>query len=267
VLSFVDRVPRRRQLWDGLWTDQQADPRIFAITGPVKAGKGSLVRWCLGVASVLGHPTVLAEIHSGEYLDSVSFLDALVTAPGASAEFAAALVGLREDLAEYRYAQQRAAARDLSYDRSPLYLYEKLASVLATVAAQRTLLIGIDGLAGVELGTWVNHAVRGLIAPIARGQAGKVRLVVALQEGGERDQRFPVQYFDRAHVADIPIKLFPTADFVELASQKLRALGYTHESFDEFVKLQEKDISPQGWGTAYFEMFDSKADAVPWERE
>ena len=56
VLSFVDRLKGRRQLWDGLWTDQQVGPRIFAITGPDKAGKGSLVRWCLGVASVLRLP-------------------------------------------------------------------------------------------------------------------------------------------------------------------------------------------------------------------
>jgi CHAT domain len=266
ALSFVDRVPKRRQLWDGLWTDQQTDPRIFAITGPGKAGKGSLVRWCLGVASVLGYPTVLAEIESGEYLDSASFLDALTTGPESS-EVAAALVGLRADLAKYRYRQERAAARGLPYDESPLPLYEKLASVLAAVAAQQTLLIGIDGLAGVESGTWAHHAVRGLVGPIARGQAGNVRLVVALQEN-ERDLRFPVKDFDRAQIAEIPIKLFPAAEFVELVNQKLRALGYTHEKFDGLVAFHAKDINQQDcWGTDYFEIFSASASAGKWEQE
>jgi hypothetical protein len=265
LLSFVDRVPRRRQLWDGLWTDQQSGPRIFAITGPVKAGKGSLVRWCLGVASVLGYRAVLAEIESGEYLDSISFLKMLANAPGGGPDFIAALAGLRADLAEYEFGQLRAAAADLSYDRSPLYLYEKLTKVLAELAAERPLLIGIDGLAAVERGTWENHALRGLVAPIGLGQAGKVRLVVSIQER-ELDLRFPPRYFERAQMVEIPIKLFPSTDFAELVTQKLRAQGYMHESFDAFVRVQEQDIK-QDWGTDYFEIFDRKAGADNWERE
>ncbi len=265
VLSFVDRVPRRRQLWDRLWTDQQGGPRIFAITGPVKAGKGSLVRWCLGVASVLGYRAVLAQIESDEDVDSIGFLEELASAPGGGPEFTAAMAGLRADLAEYRLAQLRAAADQLSYDRSPLYLYERLTSVLAKLAAERPLLIGIDGLAAVNRDTWQDYAVRGLVAPIALGQAGQVRLVVSLQER-ERDLRFPPRYFERAQIVEIPIKLFPPADFVELVTQKLRALGYMHESFDDFVRVQEKAIK-QDWGTDYFEIFDSMASAANWERE
>src|SRR3984957_21028035 len=115
------------------------------------------------------------------------------------AEFSAGSAGLRVDLARYRYKKQQAAAADRAYEQSPLPLYEKLASVLAQVTAQRTLLIGIDGLAGVELGTWVNHAVRGLVGPIARGQAGHVRLVGALPEN-KRGFRFPAQNLDRARL-------------------------------------------------------------------
>lgn len=266
VLSFVDRMSKRRLLWDGLWADQQVGPRVFAITGPVKAGKGSMVRWCLGVASVLGYPTVFAEIENGEYLDSAGFLDALMEAAEGDAEFSAASAGLRVDLARYRYKKQQAAAEDRAYEQSPLPLYEKLASVLAQVTAQRTLLIGIDGLAGVELGTWVTHAVRGLIAPIARGQAGNVRLVVALQEN-EREFRFPAQYFDRSQIADVPIKLFPAANFVELVGQRLRAQGYKRKSFEDFVQLLEKHIKQQDWGTDYFEIFDRSASAGQFEPE
>jgi len=263
VLSFVDRVPRRRQLWDGLWSDQQLGPRIFTITGPGKAGKGSLVRWCLGVASVLGYRAVLAEIENDEHVSSITLLEELASASGGGPDYTAALAGLRADLAEYRLAQLRAAADRTSYDRSPLYLYEKLTSVLATLAAERPLLIGIDGLAALDRNEWEKYAVPGLVAPIAVGQAGQVRLVVSVQD---RQPRFPPQIFERAQIAEIPIKRFRPADFVELVTQKLRALGYPLETFDIFVRGQEQDVT-QDWGTEYFEFFDSKANAARWERE
>jgi hypothetical protein len=264
MLSFVDRVPRRRQLWDGLWTGERAGSRIFTITGPLKSGKGSMVRWCLGVASVLGYPTVFAEID--EYLDSFKFLDVLVEAAKGDPGFFAASASLRLDLVRYGNEQRLAAEEQRPYERSPLPLYQKLASVLDQVTTERPLLIGIDGLTGVEPGTWAAHAVPGLVGPIARGQAGNVRLVVSLQEN-ERDFRFPPQYFDRSHMADIPIKLFPAADFVELMSQRLRAQGWVRASFDDLVELHKQRIKQQDWGTDYFEIFDSTASAGQFELE
>lgn len=266
VLSFVDRMSRRRQLWDGLWSDRSAGPRIFTITGPGKAGKGSMVRWCLGVASVLGYPTVFAEIQSGDYLDSVGFLDVLMEAAKGDAAFFAASADLRLALAKYRYGQDRAAAEDRAYERSPLPLYEELAAVLARVTAERTLLIGIDGLAGVEPGTWVTHAVPGLVGPIAQGTAGNVRLVVSLQDN-ERELRFPTRYFQESHTENVKIKLFPAADFAELVSQKLRAQGYKRESFNDFVSVLEKRVKQQDWGTDYFEIFDRSARGGLFEPE
>jgi hypothetical protein len=266
VLSFVDRVPTRRQLWNGLWTDQQVGPRIFAITGPVKAGKGSLVRWCLGVASVLGYRAVFADIEGGdESVGSTGFLDELIEAAEGDAEFYAASAGLRVALARYKFDQAQARGEGRAYEENPLALYEKLTGALASVAAERPLLVGIDGLTNVEPGTWEYQAVKGLVLPIARGQAGQVRLVVSLQPG-ELKARFPQRHFERAQIAEIPINLFPSADFVELATQKLRALGFTHESFGTFVRGQQKDIT-QDWGTDYFDIVDSKASAAQWERE
>jgi hypothetical protein len=260
VLSFVDRLKRRRQLWDGLWTDQQVGPRIFAITGPDKAGKGSLVRWCLGVASVLGHRTVLMELE--DLVDSIGFLDQLIQKARGDAEFYAALADLRVALIEYEYEKEQ-ADRDGGYARSPLHLYEELTRVLTELAAERPLLIGIDGLAAVERGEWEPYAVRGLVAPIALGHAGRVRLVASLQE---RDLRFPPRHFKQADIAEIPIKLFPQDDFVELATQRLRAMGYLHESFNAWVNDQRPDIK-QDWGTETFDMVDTKATQAKWERE
>jgi hypothetical protein len=266
VLSFVDRVRRRRQLWDGLWTDRQVGPRVFAITGPVKAGKGSLVRWCLGVASVLGYRAVFADIEGGaEPVGPTGFLDELIAAAEGDAEFYAASAELRVALAKYKYDQEQARNEGRAYEENPVPLYDKLKSALVTVAAERPLLIGIDGLATVEPGTWEFHAIPGLVLPIALGQAGQVRLVVSLQPG-QLKARFPQRYFERAQIAEIPIKLFPPADFVELATQKLRALGYAHESFGTFVRNQQDDIT-QDWGTDYFDIVDSKASAARWERE
>ena len=105
--------------------------------------------------------------------------------------------------------------------------------------------------------------MRGLVAPIALGQAGRVRLVASLQE---RDLRFPPRHFKQAHIAEIPIKLFPPDDFVELATQRLRAMGYLHESFNAWVNDQRPDIK-QDWGTETFDMVDTKACSAKWARE
>jgi hypothetical protein len=51
---MVDRTERRRQLWDLMRPDGGPGPRVFAITGPQKVGKGSLVRWCLGLSHIWG---------------------------------------------------------------------------------------------------------------------------------------------------------------------------------------------------------------------
>ena len=267
VLSFVDRVPKRRKLWDGLRVERPAGPRIFTITGPLKSGKGSMVRWCLGVASALGYPTMFTEIKSGDYVDSVGFLDLLMEAAEGTPGFPDASQDLQVDLIRHENEQRLAAAEKRAYERSPLPLYQKLASVLAQVTAEQPLLIGIDGLTGVEPGAWVAHAVQGLVGPIARGQAGNLRLVVSLQEN-ERDVRFPPQYFHPSRMMDIPIKLFPAADFVELISQRLRAQGWARDSFNAAVENHEQQwIRQQDWGTDHFDIFDRLAGQFELEPE
>ena len=268
VLAFVDRGARRRQLWNRLWTDTQLAPRIFAVTGPVKAGKGSLVRWCLGVASVLGFPTVLAEIKVDEAVDSIGFLSALVEAlrdsnGGVSAE----LDSLEVDLLDYQYEKDRAELRDEPYEKDPSYLYRKLTGVLAVLAAERPLVIGIDGVARVLHGMWGAHAVPGLVKPIARGEVGNVRLIVGLQEN-ELDIWFPRRHVERDQIEDIPIKLFPSDQFVDLISQRQRALGYKHESFKGLLDYWEERVNARGnWDTDLFESFDHNAIAEGWEEE
>ena len=260
VLSFVDRIPRRRQLWNQLWMTSRACPKIFAITGPENVGKGSLVRWCLGVASVLGHPTALADFGESEGVDSIGFLDVLVAALRAGVGVASAeLDGLRADLREYRRATS-------PYDKDPNPLYERLASALATLAADKTLVIGMDGF-GVIPGMWAAHAVPGLVEPIARGEVGNVRLVVGLHQK-ELDVCFPPRYFDRNEIEDISIDLFPSKDFVELISQRLRALGYARDNFDGLVKYWDDHFRQRGnWGVDVFEMFDENARVGRWEQE
>ena len=70
-----------------------------------------------------------------------------------------------------------------------------------------------------------------------------------------------------APIADVPIKLFPAANFVELVGQRLRAQGYKRKSFEDFVQLLEKHIKQQDWGTDYFEIFDRSASAGQFEPE
>ncbi len=260
VLSFVDRIPRRRQLWNQLWMNSQVGPKIFAITGPENAGKGALVRWCLGVASVLGYPTALADLGYSEDFDSVSFLHELVAAlPGGAGQAAAELSSLRADLRKHRDAES-------SYDKDPSYLYEKLASVLMALAAEQPLVIGIDGF-GVIPGMWAAHAVPRLVEPIARGEVGNVRLVVGLH-AQQLDKCFPPRHFDRDEIEDIKIDLFRSEDFVELVSQRLRALGYARQSFEGTVKEWDAQLRRLGtWGVDVFGLLDNSADTLHWERE
>jgi hypothetical protein len=118
------------------------------------------------------------------------------------------------------------------------------------------------------MGAWLTHAVPWLVRPIARGLVGNIRLIVALQEN-ERDVRFSPRYFDEDQIEDIAIKLFPWADFVELVSQRLRALDYTRESFDGLVNdVFDKGIKSRDyWDTQYFELLDMHARVNGWEQE
>jgi hypothetical protein len=268
VLSYVDRIPRRRQLWERLRQGQPTSPKIFAVTGPSKAGKGSLVRWCLGVASVWGYPVVLADFSKDEYVDSVSFLTEFASKLTSGDGAADTLASLQAELDNYRAERSQARARGRAYDKSPLYLYEKLSKIIATLAAERTLVIGIDALASVETGAWQAHAVPGLVLPIVRGQAGNVRLIVALQEN-ERAERFSPQYFDSGQVGEIPIQLFPSAQFVELVSQRLRALNYTRASFEIPVNDHyHSDIKTQPyWDAEWFDLLDLRARKGHWAQE
>ena len=210
---------------------------------------------------------MFTEIKSGDYVDSVGFLDLLMKAAEGTPGFPAASQDLQVDLIRHENEQRLAAAEKRAYERSPLPLYQKLASVLAQVTAEQPLLIGIDGLTGVEPGAWAAHAVQGLVGPIARGQAGNLRLVVSLQEN-ERDVRFPPQYFHPSHMLDIPIKLFPAADFVELISQRLRAQGWARDSFNAAVENHEQQwIKQHDWGTDHFEVFDRLAGQFELEPE
>ena len=267
VLSFVDRIRGRRQLWERLWQGPAA-AKVFAVTGPSKAGKGSLVRWCLGVASVWGHPVILVDFSKDEYVDSVTFLAEFAGKLTGGAGVADALASFQAELDSYRAERSQARAGGHAYDKSPLYLYEKLSRIIATLAAERTLVIGIDGLASVEMGAWQAHAVPGLVLPIARGQAGNVRLIVALQEN-ERAERFSPQYFDSGQVDEIPIQLFPSAQFVELVSQRLRALDYTRASFEIPVNdhyHSEIEMQPY-WDSEWFDLLDLRARKGHWARE
>ena len=266
VLAFVDRGARRRQLWNRLWTDTQLAPRIFAVTGPVKAGKGSLVRWCLGVASVLGFPTVLAEIRDDEAVDSIGFLSALVEAlrdsnGGVSAE----LDSLEVDLLDYQYEKDRAELRDEPYEKTQLSVPE-VTGVLAVLAGNGPWSSASTGLR--ECSTVCGGHMRCPVSSSrSRRRSRYVRLIVGLQEN-ELDIWFPRRHVERDQIEDIPIKLFPSDQFVDLISQRQRALGYKHESFKGLLDYWEERVNARGnWDTDLFESFDHNAIAEGWEEE
>jgi hypothetical protein len=268
MLSFVDRIPNRRQLWERLQPDIGTGPRVFTITGPARTGKGALVRWCLGVALMLGHPVALADFTRGEYVDSVRFLDTLVDAVSASGvgEIGPELAKFRAERAAYQGRRSFAESRNSEFTESPVNLYKSLCSVLA--ALERTLVIGIDGLVKLEMGAWLNQVVPAFVGPIASGQPSNVRLIVALPDN-ERAMRFPPQDFAGRQIEDIPLQFFPSADFVALASQRMRARNYTRASFSGLVNdYLHEEVKRQGyWDTQPFDFLDIAASIGRWATE
>ena len=262
VLAFVDRVSKRRLLWERLQADQPPGPRIFTVTGPPKTGKGSLVRWCLGVALVRDHPVMLVDLPEGHYMDSTGFLTTLVNAPtaGDDGRIRTALQNFGADL--------EAGQQGRTIGQQPFQLYEKLGRALSEAAAGQTLIIGIDGLAGLELGHWATQAVPGFVKSVANGQLANIRLIVALHEN-ERAARFPPQHFGESQVEDIPLQFFPQRRFVELATQRLRAQNYKYESFKPLVNGYLADfVKEQGyWDTQPFELLKLHAKVEKWAKE
>jgi hypothetical protein len=268
AMWFVDRLPNRRRLWDRLRAQTASGTRIFTVSGPPQAGKGSLVRWCLGVALLRGHAVAHVDFSDDdEGVDSVMFLEELVQK--LPVELIDPVHGevdvFTAHLSQYRTAQRQARAERLAYLATPEALYEEFRLLLATVAADRDVTIGIDGVTRIENGEWGAYAVPGLIRPIADGQVGQVRLIASLNED-EVSNRFSRQYFKAGEVEDFPLRLFPAEDFVDLVSQWLRAQNYVWASFEQEV-IRLKDLLRGEWSTLHFDMLKSQARAMQWEME
>ena len=268
--SFVDRLSSRRRLWARLRSDREDSPRVFAITGPSNAGKGSLVKWCLAMASLRGYATARAEFAEDDVVGSAMFLKRLAeslplgvttTIGEELGQFCAQC-----DAFELERLQARTTGRPVENDPRPLY--EHFREILTSAATQGPLVVGIDGLGKIDVGEWRAYAVPEFVKPIAQHLTGAVRLIVALP-ADENSTRFPPQTLqegDRGHFKEIPLMLFPAGSLIELATQWLRSCGYMRESFERVVnEMSEKRREP--WGTNTFALLALRADFEHWENE
>jgi hypothetical protein len=265
---FVDRVPKRRQLWERLRPDENAAPRIVAVTGPERTGKGEFLRWCLGMASLAGHPVAHVDFSGDDAVDSVEFLKELADALpcGIAGIVPDGLQRFSAELAAFDVQRQRARLGDAESPGSPGGLYRRLCELLAGATLDRSLLIGIDGLCKVAIGEWDAYAVKHLIKPIAQGAAGRVRLIVAV-ERPEREARLRSREFDTGDVLEISLEHFPRDCYLELTSQYLRARGYVRTSFQEELERMFATDIDGAWNTGSFELLDLKAAQGSWETE
>jgi hypothetical protein len=261
---FVDRNIKRRRLWDQLQSDEPVARRIYAVTGPEHAGKGSLVRWCLGIAAVWGHSVAHVSLEADESVDSVAFLRDLATALPAivADQVRISLNEFRDHLDTFEREREERDKANLARD-SPRSLYDEIRGILATAQADPDVMIGIDCVDRIEGGEWSSCAVPGLVQPIAHGEAGPVRLIVTLPD---RHSRFTPRDFEDADVEEIKIPLFPQEEYAELMSQWLRAQGYLRMSFESTVENARKQIGSP-WDTLHFEGFDTMARALKWTQE
>ncbi|SNS14861.1 CHAT domain-containing protein [Geodermatophilus saharensis] len=268
TVFFVDRLPNRRHLWDRLGSSTGQGPRIFAVTGPMSAGKGSLVRWGLGVAYVRGHPVAHADFSGDSAVGSVDFLDQLSLAlPAELVEVdRTAHEAFRAEVLAFRYEQQRARADNRVFDRTPRELYSQFRKLLATITVGGTLVVGIDGIDGVERGEWQDYAVPELVQPIARGRLAGVRLLVSLRET-ERRTRFSPQSFTAGQVQDFPLQLFPSDQLTDLLAQWLRARNFVASSFQRELADLESEFAGRPWSTELFELLELKAAVAKWPTE
>jgi hypothetical protein len=268
ILSFVDRTTKRRQLWERLRAGQQAGPRVFTVTGGARMGKGSLLRWCLGVALVHGYRVAHVDLSACPTVDSASFLtmlaDALRTGYPELAQ--AAMPELQAELAAYRAGKSAASKDNVEFGKSPLGLYDKLYGALAE--AEHPVVIGIDGLAGLEMGHWLSYAVPGFVKPVASGQLGNVRLIMTVTDS-ERATRFPPQPFVAGEVEDIPLQFFESKDFIDLAVQRMRALNYARAGLEDLVSdAYDRSVkSRANWNTGSFVYLDIRAEEENWALE
>lgn len=263
---FVNRNAKRRQLWDQLRSEELTTRRIYAVTGPENAGKGSLVRWCLGIAAVWGHSVAHVSLEADESVDSVAFLRDLATAlPTGVAD------QVRESLKEFlgnldTFERERREGDKAGRPRvSPRPLYDEIRGILAAAQAGPAMMIGIDGVDRIERGEWSSYAVPGLVLPIARGEVGPVRLIVALPEKDRRN-RFTPRDFHDADVEKIELPLFSGEEYAELMSQWLRAQGYMRDNFESDIENMRQRIGPS-WDTIHFEIFNGFAQAFRWMQE
>ena len=269
TVFFVDRLPNRRHLWDRLGSTGEQGPRILAVTGPTSAGKGSLVRWGLGVAYMRGHPVAHAHVTTDDAaVDSVDFLDHLWRAVPAELVDVdpSAYDDFRTEVLAYRHGQQLARAERRVFERTPRELYAQFRKLLATLTAGGTFVLGIDGIDGVESGQWKDYAVPELVQPIARGRLPGVRLLVSLQEN-ERRTRFPPHSFAAGEVQDFPLQLFPSDQLADLLTQWLRARNYVASSFEGEIASLESDYVGRPWSTKLFEYLEMKASVSAWTTE
>jgi hypothetical protein len=263
---FVNRNAKRRRLWDQVRSDEPTARRIYTVTGPQNAGKGSLVRWCLGIAAVWGHSVAHVSLEEDESVDSVAFLRELANAlpTGVADQVRASLNDFLDHLD--RFERERKEGDKAGRPRvSPRPLYDEIRCVLAAAPARPAVMIGIDGVDRIERGEWSSCAVPGLVLPIARGEAGPVRLIVTLPEN-DRHSRFTQRDFDDSDVEEIKLSLFPGEEYAELLSQWLRAQGYKRIRFESTIETMRKQIG-SSWNTIHFETFNSMAQALNWTPE
>jgi hypothetical protein len=116
----------------------------------------------------------------------------------------------------------------------------------------------------MDAGEWASYAIPELIAPIARGDAGEVRLILALDDAEVR--RLDVDVFDAGEVKKLALDPFPREEFAVAAVQYLRAQGYVRARFQATVDDVYQKLAGT-WTTRAFDLLDAHADIERWPTE
>ncbi|MGO9902614.1 MAG: CHAT domain-containing protein [Solirubrobacteraceae bacterium] len=263
---MVDRAERRRQLWDLLRPNGASGARVCAITGPSGVGKGSLVRWCLGVSSIWGLPVAFVEFDTRKPPDSHGFLRNVAMAvrtdafPGLNN---GPLNEIDELLADFEARSDGTHSDTPPRRPPPKELYQRFIKHIAELTTERPLVIGIDGANALDPGIWRSYFVPHLIAPIVQGQVGGLRLILALDE---RDPRLDEDFVERREIKQLRLDRFPREEFKVAAVQYLRAKGYKRESFEDIVDQTYTKLK-EPWTTLSFTILDLQAQQYSWPTE
>jgi hypothetical protein len=256
--QFVDRTDARRQLWRTLNGDEETNQvgAAVAVVGPENVGKSGLVRWALGSSALLGANVAYVDLKRDAKLDFVGVLAAIETefssSPVHGEANRASFAGFGAATAPFRQATTNAPEDAVDT------VFDEFAQALRDAAGNRTVVLALDHIDGVEAAHW-RFVLEKLVAPVAAGML-PVQLIAVHRSDDES------VLGDAGVIERINLALLPRNCYSELTSLYLRARGFAPDKFAALVQELANTLE-DSWDAGVFAWLDQTARVYNWPRD